>query len=157
MSGRNGYVPVYTDGACSNNGYDGARSGVGVYFGPDSRHNVSRPLDNHSRQTNNSAEIEAAREAVVQARDQGITKLDIRTDSKFLVQSKNEWMPGWEANGWRTSSGAPVKNQAEFSALNREIRNSGMDVKFSHVPGHAGNPGNEAADRLARSGARRNY
>lgn len=26
-------VIVYTDGACSNNGYDGASAGAGVWFG----------------------------------------------------------------------------------------------------------------------------
>ena len=30
-----GSVVVYTDGACSKNGYVGSKAGIGVYFGPD--------------------------------------------------------------------------------------------------------------------------
>lgn len=29
------HVVVYTDGACTNNGYKGAKAGIGIYFGPD--------------------------------------------------------------------------------------------------------------------------
>lgn len=29
---ENGYVHVYTDGACENNGRVGARAGIGVWF-----------------------------------------------------------------------------------------------------------------------------
>jgi hypothetical protein len=29
---QNGYVHVYTDGACENNGRAGARAGIGVWF-----------------------------------------------------------------------------------------------------------------------------
>lgn len=32
---EDGYVVVYTDGACTNNGYKGAKAGVGIWFGPD--------------------------------------------------------------------------------------------------------------------------
>ena len=33
---RNGYLNVYTDGSCENNGQAGAKAGYGVYFGPSS-------------------------------------------------------------------------------------------------------------------------
>ena len=29
----NGFVNVWTDGACSRNGYENAKAGVGVFFG----------------------------------------------------------------------------------------------------------------------------
>lgn len=32
-SGRDGFVVVYTDGACENNGRKGAKAGIGVWFG----------------------------------------------------------------------------------------------------------------------------
>ena len=32
---RSKVLSVYTDGACSNNGNDGARAGSGVWYGPD--------------------------------------------------------------------------------------------------------------------------
>lgn len=30
---KNGYVEVYTDGACSNNGRKNPQAGIGVWFG----------------------------------------------------------------------------------------------------------------------------
>lgn len=32
---ENDFVVVYTDGACENNGFKGAKAGVGVWFGDD--------------------------------------------------------------------------------------------------------------------------
>lgn len=64
-------------------------------------------------------------------------------------------MPKWKENGYRTYSGEPVKNTEQFQALDKAIRNNpDMDVRFEHVRGHAGNSGNEGADRMARDGAK---
>uniref|UniRef100_T1JD66 ribonuclease H n=1 Tax=Strigamia maritima TaxID=126957 RepID=T1JD66_STRMM len=116
--------------------------------------NVSEPLQ--GRQTNNSAEIRAATRAISQARDSGYREVTVNTDSRFLIDSTTKWMDKWEQNDWRTASGGHVKNRADFEALNDA--SSGMRVNYKHVPSHSGNPGNEAADRLARQGtSRRRY
>jgi len=151
-SGGGKHGIVWTDGACSSNGKSGARAGVGNYWGEGNPYNVSAPVSG-GRHTNNAAEIEAATRAVQGGRAQGYDSITIKTDSEFLTNSQNKWVPKWESNGWRTANNEPVKNRAELSDLNREIRASGMEVKFEHVPGHAGNVGNEAADRLAKRGA----
>ena len=77
------HAVVYTDGACFNNGYYGARAGVGVWWGYDHPLNISAPAQ--GRQTNNSAEIEAATIAVTQAADSELDSLTIITDSEFLI------------------------------------------------------------------------
>ena len=48
-------VVVYTDGACSYNGREGARAGIGVYWGDKHPFNVSERLG--GKQTNQRAEI----------------------------------------------------------------------------------------------------
>lgn len=58
---------VYTDGACVNNGKKGAVGGIGVYWGPDSPHNVAEPLT--GVQTNNRAEYKAVYTALQQVGD----------------------------------------------------------------------------------------
>ncbi|XP_060090364.1 ribonuclease H1-like [Heteronotia binoei] len=143
------YTDVYTDGCCSNNGRRDARAGTGVYWGPDHPLNVSERLP--GRQTNQRAEINAATRAVQQARSQNITKLNIHTDSKFTIDGMTKWVPNWERNGWKTSTGKDVVNKEDFQRLTN--LSEGMDIKWTHVPGHAGCKGNEAADRLAREGA----
>lgn len=86
------YVHVYTDGACSSNGRSGARAGLGVYWGDGHPLNVSEPVS--GRATNNTGEIQAATRAIRQAQEHGVEKLAINTDSKFLIKSATEWMPG---------------------------------------------------------------
>lgn len=87
-----GYVQVYTDGACSSNGKNSARAGLGVYWGDGHPLNISEPVS--GRATNNCGEIQAATRAIKQAIQNGITKLSINTDSKFLINSVTKWIPG---------------------------------------------------------------
>lgn len=87
-----GFVEVYTDGACSSNGRQGARAGLGVYWGDGHSLNVCEPVS--GRPTNNCGEIQAATQAIKQALDNGVTKLAINTDSQFLINSVTKWMPG---------------------------------------------------------------
>ncbi|XP_015678779.2 ribonuclease H1 [Protobothrops mucrosquamatus] len=143
------YVTVYTDGCCSSNGREAARAGTGVYWGPDHPLNNSERL--HGRQTNQRAEIHAACKAIEQAKRQNIRKLAIYTDSKFTINGVTSWIPNWKINGWKTSAGKEVTNREDFERLAK--LSEGMDIQWMHVPGHAGFPGNEAADRLAKEGA----
>ncbi|XP_060090350.1 ribonuclease H1-like [Heteronotia binoei] len=143
------YPVVYTDGCCSSNGRPEARAGTGVYWGPGHPLNSSERLP--GRQTNQRAEIRAACKAVEQAKSQNLTKLNIHTDSKFTIDGMTNWVPNWERNGWKTSTGKDVVNKEDFQQLADLSR--GMDIKWTHVPGHAGYKGNEAADHLAREGA----
>ncbi|XP_043273298.1 ribonuclease H1-like [Venturia canescens] len=146
-----GFVNVYTDGACSGNGYSGAKAGVGVYFGDNSPLNISAPVE--GRATNNMAEIQAVTRAAEVARENGITKLRVHTDSEFLIKSATQWMPGWKSRGWKTASGAPVINRAELQEMESALKP--LKVEWNHVRGHQGVYGNEMADRLAREGAER--
>ncbi|XP_071452204.1 ribonuclease H1 isoform X2 [Hetaerina americana] len=144
-----GYVEVYTDGACSKNGFKGAQAGIGVWFGDGHSLNISEPVK--GRITNNSAEIEAATAAIEAAHAAGIKKLKLYTDSSFLISAITSWIKKWEKNGWKTANGDPVKNKEELILLKKaHIK---LDVTFVHVKGHAGNYENEMADSLARAGA----
>lgn len=87
-----GYVQVYTDGACSANGRSGARAGLGVFWGDGHPLNVSEPVS--GRATNNCGEIQASTKAIKLALQNGIQKLAINTDSKFVINSVTKWMPG---------------------------------------------------------------
>ncbi|XP_032068366.1 ribonuclease H1 [Thamnophis elegans] len=143
------YTVVYTDGCCSSNGRQEARAGTGVYWGPGHPLNNSERLQ--GRQTNQRAEINAACKAIEQAKSQNIKKLAIYTDSKFTINGVTNWIPNWKTNGWKTSAGKDVTNREDFERLAK--LSEGMDIQWMHVPGHAGFPGNEAADRLAKEGA----
>ncbi|XP_060773928.1 ribonuclease H1 [Neoarius graeffei] len=142
-------VVVYTDGCCTKNGRNGARAGIGVYWGPDHPLNVSERLS--GRQTNQRAELQAACRALEQARDMDIKKLVLYTDSKFTINGITSWIKTWKVNSWRLKTGGNVVNKEDFQKLDE--LNEELDVKWMHIPGHAGYLGNEEADRLSREGA----
>lgn len=116
-----GYVHVYTDGSCENNGKTGARGGYGVWWADGHGLNKGEAA---TRATNNAAEIEAVTEAVRIARSLSILKLKVLTDSKFVIQSVTEWMSNWKRNGWMTSKNEAVKNRTEFEELDRVLNAS---------------------------------
>ena len=77
-------------------------------------------------------------------------KVEIYTDSKYVKLGITEWIHKWKKNNWQTASKKPVKNSdlwKELDALHNERR-----VLWKWVKGHAGDPGNERADELARMG-----
>lgn len=147
-----GFIQVHTDGACSNNGRAGAKAGIGVYWATNSQHNTGRPVVG-GRHTNNTAEIQAATIAIGQARGMGISKLNVHTDSQFLINCITKWITNWKCNNWMTADKKPVKNKEDLEALDAEIRKGDIKVKWTYVKGHAGIHGNEEADKLARLGA----
>ncbi|GJQ76926.1 putative endonuclease that specifically degrades the RNA of RNA- DNA hybrids [Trypoxylus dichotomus] len=147
---ENDHVVVYTDGACENNGYKGAKAGIGVWFGDDHPFNVSAPVE--GKPTNNAGEIQACIRAVRIALDNDIKKLCIKTDSNFVINAMTSWIKKWKKNNWKLSTGGDVKNKVDFEKLDNVCKQ--MDsIKWVHVNGHCGIEGNEKADILARRGA----
>ncbi|CAL4062570.1 unnamed protein product, partial [Meganyctiphanes norvegica] len=146
-----GFLIVYTDGACEGNGKSGARAGVGVYFGPGHPLNVSEPV--RGRATNNTAEIQACTYALELAHASGFKKVKVSSDSMFTINCMTKWIKKWQKNGWMKTDGKPVINKEDLVALDQAT--DGLCVKWNYVKAHAGIPGNEAADRLAVGGAQR--
>ncbi|KAM7345496.1 ribonuclease H1 [Cochliomyia hominivorax] len=146
-----GYVIVYTDGSCFNNGRKNACAGYGVYFGDDHVLNAGKPVS--GRVTNNVGEIQAAVYAIKTAKRLGITKLCISTDSQFLINSATLWIKKWKAKDWHLKNGEPVKNLIDFMELDGLLQDEDIEIKWNYVKAHQGIKGNVMADRLAREGS----
>jgi ribonuclease HI len=76
--------------------------------------------------------------------------VNLHTDSVYLRDGITKWIINWKRNGWRTAAKKPVKNVDLWMRLEDAIERH--QVNWHWVKGHAGNPGNEAADALARQG-----
>ncbi|CAI7677370.1 unnamed protein product [Penicillium pancosmium] len=165
VSGIPGMLRIYTDGSSLRNGTALASAGVGVFFGPGdssslthiryASRNVSEPLKGN-RQTNQRAELTAILRALdIAPRHRDVT---IVTDSRYAIDCVTVWYKNWQRNNWMTKDGKPVENKdlVESILVNIEERVQ-LKVKtlFEWVKGHAKDPGNEAADRLAVNGAHR--
>ena len=136
-------VVIYTDGACSGNPGPG---GWGVVLQGGGREKELYGGDVQT--TNNRMELMAAIQALEALR--GPTTVTLYTDSKYLLDGITKWIHGWQRNGWLTSAKKPVKNDDLWRRLTAAINTHKIDWKW--VKGHAGDPGNERADELARRG-----
>lgn len=147
---------VYTDG--SSVFRQGRRiGGAGVFWGEADPRNVAMPLlhvlDAHGNEigvTNSNAELTAALIALQKAREIGIKKLRLRTDSKLIVNGMKKWIDQWMEDDWINASGREVLNKRLFLALWLVSRD--LNVTWEHVPGHSGVEGNEGAHNLANEG-----
>ena len=137
-----GETIAYTDGSCIGNPGPG---GWGVHVElPDGR--VVEAGGGELRTTNNRMELRAAIEALRLTAD--APRVAIVTDSQYVRRGILEWLKGWQRNGWRTTTGKPVENQdlwKELAGLASER------VEWRWTRGHAGTPGNERCDELARA------
>ncbi|KAJ5221097.1 Ribosomal protein L9/RNase H1 N-terminal [Penicillium citrinum] len=155
VNGIPSMLRIYTDGSSLRNGTALASAGVGVFFGPGDSRNVSEPLKGN-RQTNQRAELTAIFRAIdIAPRHRDVT---VVTDSRYAIDCVTVWYKNWQRNNWLTKDGKPVENKdlVESILVNIEERKQ-LKVKtlFEWVKGHAKDPGNEAADRLAVNGAQR--
>ncbi|BAD60476.1 ribonuclease HI [Nocardia farcinica] len=103
--------------------------------------------------TNQIAELRAVLEAILA--HPGPEPLLIESDSLYAIKCASEWINGWRGNGWRTSSGGPVKNVELIKQIDRAIAGRPGPVRFRWVRGHVGNYFNERADALAGEAARK--
>ena len=132
----------FVDGAVSGN--PGGPGGCGV---------VMRTPDGHVREfgafesdtTNQRTELLAAIMAL-EAIEPGERALVI-SDSQYVVKGITDWINSWLRRGWRNANGKDVANQdlwKRLLPLHKERK-----VRWKHVRGHRGIPGNERADKIA--------
>jgi ribonuclease HI len=142
-------VIIFTDGACIGNPGPGGWAAV-VRSGAHERELSGR----FRATTNNRMELRAAIEAL-----ESLTRpcrVELHTDSTYLRNGITKWVNTWQRNGWMTATKAPVKNQDLWQRLLAAIRRHAAagGVHWHWTRGHAGDPANERADKLANAAAR---
>ncbi len=120
---------IFTDGACRGNPGPG---GWGVLM----RHNgVEKTLFGAEElTTNNRMELMAAIKALESLKRR--CKVRVTTDSKYVMQGIQEWMPNWKKRGWKTAARKPVKNVDLWMRLDEAA--AAHDVQWKWVKGHSG-------------------
>lgn len=139
---------AYTDGACSGNPGPGGWGALLIAKSGDTILKERELKGGEAETTNNRMELLAAIEAL-EALERP-SALTIVTDSAYVKNGVTGWIHGWKANGWRTASKKPVKNEDLWRRL--DDAQARHDVTWEWVKGHAGHPENERADALARAG-----
>jgi ribonuclease HI len=137
-------VKIATDGACKGNPGPGGWGAVIRSGTREKELSGGEPLT-----TNNRMELKAAIE--------GLNALNrpchvtLATDSVYVKDGITKWVHGWQRNGWRTADKKPVKNVELWQALVEAVKPHRIDWVW--VKGHAGDPDNERADKLASDAA----
>ena len=143
MSTPSSHVIIHTDGACKGNPGPGGWGAILQASGKTKEMSGGEPLT-----TNNRMELTAAIMAL-----EALTRpcrIDLHTDSKYVMDGITKWIHGWKARGWRTADKSPVKNDDLWKRL--DAARTRHEVKWHWVKGHAGHELNERADQLANRG-----
>jgi ribonuclease HI len=134
-------VVIFTDGACSGNPGPGGWGALLRY-----RDTEKELSGGESESTNNRMELMAAIMAL-----ESLTrpiKVCLYTDSTYVRDGITKWIHGWRKNGWKTAAKKAVKNVDLWQRLDLAAERHTIDWRW--IKGHAGHPGNERADELAR-------
>jgi ribonuclease HI len=136
-------IEIYTDGACRGNPGPGGWGVLLIYEG------IKKTLYGGAQDTtNNRMEMQAVIEALKALKSD--CEVSLYTDSKYVMDGINKWLPGWKKRNWQTSNKKPVKNRDLWEIL--DIATQSYKIEWHWVKGHTGNPGNEKADSLANRG-----
>ncbi|MAK64304.1 MAG: ribonuclease HI [Maricaulis sp.] len=137
-------IIIHTDGACSGNPGPGGWGAILEWNGHRKELKGGEP-----ETTNNRMEMMAAIKALeaLKRKDKDVILI---TDSVYLRDGITKWIHGWKKRGWKTADKKPVKNVDLWQHLDELAR--AHSIEWRWVKGHAGDPGNERADELAREG-----
>jgi ribonuclease HI len=133
-------VELYTDGACRGNPGPGGWGALLIAGGERKELSGAEPAT-----TNNRMELMGAIGGLSALKRR--CRVQLYTDSKYVLLGVTEWLPQWKARGWRTAARQPVKNQDLWERLDAAA--AAQDIDWHWVKGHSGHDGNEYVDRLA--------
>jgi len=136
-------IEIYTDGACRGNPGPGGW-GVLLVYGEKRK----ELFGGEECTTNNRMELLAAINGLGSLKRP--SELTLYTDSQYVRKGITEWIIGWKMRKWRNAAKKPIKNVDLWQRLDEEAARH--QINWVWVKGHAGNVGNETADRLANRG-----
>jgi ribonuclease HI len=136
-------VVIHTDGACRGNPGPGGWGAI-LHSGSSEKELWGGELDT----TNNRMELMGAI-AALEALNKPC-RVELHTDSQYVMKGITQWISGWKARGWRTADKSPVKNVDLWQRLDAARARHQVDWRW--IKGHAGHEFNERADELARRG-----
>lgn len=133
-------VEIFTDGACRGNPGPGGWGAL-LRFGAEEK----KIKGSHQNTTNNRMEMQAAIAALESLSRP--CEIKLVTDSKYLLDGVNSWMPNWKKRGWKTANKKPVKNEDLWRKLDDLVQVH--TINWEWVKGHSGHVENEIVDQLA--------
>ena len=151
---RKGILYAYTDGSSLNKP---RRGGMGIRFiyldDNEEEQYIDVEPDGVRDATNNVAELLACIEALRRVNNLSLPfkpdGIEIRTDSKYVVNNIDHAKYTWPQQKWHNKVGRPSDNMDQWKEVIKHSRLSRCRVDFDWVKGHSNDPHNNEADKLA--------
>lgn len=135
-------VELYTDGACSGNPGPG---GWAYILRHSETGKETEKAGGEHQTTNNRMELQAVIAGLRALKRP--SRVDIYSDSQYVLNGLGEWMDGWKKRDWKRKGNHPVLNLELWKELD-ELRRT-HDLHMHWIRGHNEHPENERCDRLA--------
>ena len=137
------YIELFTDGACSGNPGPGGWGAILRWRGEE-----KELYGGEENTTNNRMEALAVINGLKASKKP--STVTVYTDSTYIQKGMTQWLEGWKIKNFKIKGGGFRTNHdlwRELDSLNQKHK-----INWQWVKGHAGHPGNERADKLARQG-----
>jgi len=144
------HVLLFTDGACIGNPGPGGWAFILTH--PATGRSKESSGGEHAT-TNNRMEILSVIRGLEALKGQ--SKVDLHSDSQYVVKAISDWLPNWKRCGWKKSAKAKlqIKNADLWQRLDELLQSH--EVRAQWVKGHNGHAENERCDELADAAAAR--
>lgn len=139
-------VEIYCDGSCIGN----PGPGGWAYIVRSSEGNIESS-GGEPVATNNKMELMGAIKAIESINE--ISKIDVFTDSRYVIDGITKWIFNWKRKRWVTSEKKAVSNRELWERLDAAV--SKHHVTWHWVKGHSGHAENERVDQMASEQARK--
>jgi len=133
-------VFLYTDGACLGNPGPGGWAAILKW-----QEQIKELSGGQIDTTNNQMELTAVIRGLAALKRP--VRVHIVTDSKYVMNGVQDWMPRWKQNNWRTAAKKTVANKELWLELDALCQTH--HTSWEWVKGHSGHPMNERCDELA--------
>jgi len=143
----NEYI-IYTDGSSKGNPGPGGWGAIIFNVG-----HIKELGGREERTTNNRMEMVAAIETLRNIPEKPTTienseiKIEMHTDSEYLINGITKWILGWQKNNWRTKDKREVLNKDLWEKLLAETEK--RKIEWKKVLGHSGHEWNDRCDEIA--------
>ncbi len=136
------HIELYTDGACSGNPGPG---GWAYILKEPAKGAVEENSGFEPSTTNNRMEMLAVINGLDRLDEP--CRVDLYSDSQYVIKGLSEWLDGWIKKGWKRGKNQPVLNKELWQRL--DALRTTHDLHCHWIRGHNEHPENERCDELA--------
>jgi ribonuclease HI len=146
-SGSSDIHKIYADGSCVS---ATKQSGYGGFIeDPDGKQEMF--FQSFAEGSSNLMELLAVTEGL--QRLQPVERIQVNTDSRFVIRGLAQWSHFWKHNNWQTAYGREVRYAKYWQQAYRLCENK--FIEFNWIKGHSGNGKHDFCHWLAKESSTR--